>query len=173
MDIYEKQLLFQQQFPALYQFAYRYVALRIYDALEVEDVAALSCTEAYAQLKKYDAVRGSLQQWLTGILRFKVIDYWRQKKLVVSLEEAETVIDEYSTARNTANTIDEKMAFAKIMKHLPHEIRLLFTLRYIDDLTYEDIANIVGKKATTVRKLFSDTHKKLREQFSEEFLGEI
>ncbi len=142
MNIYEKQQLFQQQFRALYAYVYRYVALRIFNAPEIEDVAALACTEAYTQLNKYDETKGSLQQWLTGIVRFKVIDYWRQKKIVLPLDDAETVIDEIDLKHNSEKILDEKLLFQKIMQQLSNELRMLFTLRYIDDLTYEDIAKL-------------------------------
>lgn len=172
MNIEQKQQLFEQQFKTLYQFAYRYVALRILSSIDREDVVAQAYTDAYARLNQYDEHKGVLQQWLTGILRYKVIDYWRQKKMTVPLDDMAERLLAPRDVTHDAVTLDQKLLFKKIMEQLPDHIRILFTLRYVDDLTYQQIADLTGKKATTIRKLFSDTHKQLRGKFSDEFLGE-
>lgn len=174
MNIHEKQQLFQQQFRVLFNFAYKYVSWRVQPKEDVEDIVSHVLTEAYAKLKQYDELKGSLQQWLAGIVRFKVIDYWRQNsKRTFELEQAEQVVDEITQVALREAELDDQMLFKKIMYQLPDHIRVLFTLRYIDDLTYQEIADIVNRKATTIRKIFSETHQKLREQFSDQYLGEV
>lgn len=172
MTIEQKQQLFEQEFKALYQFAYRYVSLRILSVIDREDIVAQVCADAYARLNQYDETRGVLQQWLTGILRYKVIDYWRQKKITVPLDDIAETLLVPADVTDAAVTLDQKLLFNKMMEQLPDHIRILFTLRYVDDLTYQQMADLTGKKATTIRKLFSDTHKQLREKFSDAFLGE-
>lgn len=58
--------------------------------------------------------------------------------------------------------VDNQLGYEQLIAHLPQQVQVVFALHYIDNLTYAEIAQIVGKKPATVRKLFSNTLKRLR-----------
>lgn len=101
-------------------------------------------------------------------MRNKTVDYWRKRKITLNLDEALTLIDALEQ-HQVKNTIDDQQLYNEMMDTLPAEIRALFILRYVDDLTYQEIADCIGKNPATIRKIFSDMHKKLRIQFQESF----
>jgi RNA polymerase sigma-70 factor (ECF subfamily) len=166
MDLQQKQQLFQQQYPELFAYAYRYLTFRIPDQSDCEDIISNSFMQAYEKLEQFDDVRGSLQQWLTGIMKRQVVDYWRSRKLYLELDETLLLFDAIGR-ESLNNTIDSNLLFEKIMDNLSPEHRAMFALRYIDDYTYEQIGELVDKEPGAVRNFFSRLHKRLRTELLE------
>lgn len=168
MDLLQKQQQFQQEYHELFRYVYQYLGLRIQNVPDKEDLTSNIIMEAYEHLVDFNEVKGSLRQWITGIMKHRLIDFWRKRKVVVNLDEAEKIIsqiDGRDVARNVSTIIDERLLVEKIMQQLPETTRTLFYMHYVDDLTYEQIADIINKSASAIRKLFSRAQQQLRQQF--------
>lgn len=155
---------FLEAYPALFDRVSRYVYFRIRHKPDAEDVIATIFLEAFRSLAKYDEAKGNLEQYIIGMARYHIIDYWRSRQITYSLDE---MTEAFSAAdRLQLDTqLDQKLAFAQLMSALPPDIQALFALHYEDGLTYQEIALIVHKKPAMIRKVFSLMHKKLRKQF--------
>lgn len=157
---------FESRFKELFDYIYRYVACRIPDELDAEDLASSILTEVYHKFDRYDSAKGDLRQYITGVARNKIVDFWRSQKIVtVDIDEVVNQLVEYPIV-DLSKSIDEASLVAKILETLPPTVQALFILHYIDGLTYEEIGNLVQRKPATIRKVFSDTHKLLREKFN-------
>lgn len=164
MNDSEQHHLFQNNYHALFTYAYRYVMLRVPHKQDAEDIVSLAFMHAYEHIEQYNAARGTMQQWLTGILKYRIIDYWRQQRIVLSIEDIELLNYVEKTCERDLD-LDGKLLFEQLMKKLPIALQTLFILRYIDDFTYEQIATIVHKKPAAIRKTFSLLHKRLQTEF--------
>lgn len=167
MTLAQKQDHFQRLYSQLFDKLYRYSYTRVPNITEAEDIVADIFLSAYRSLDKFDDAKGNLEQWLIGIARYAIIDYWKARKITLEFDEAILLFDALEQDNSLEKTIDNKMLFAKIMDQLPGDVAALLTLRYVDDLTYEEIAKLTGKTAESIRQFFSRLHKKLRLQFSD------
>lgn len=164
MNDSEQQHMFQNEYHDLFTYAYRYVVLRVPHRQDAEDIVSAAVMSAYERLHQFNPSRGTLQQWLTGILKYRIIDYWKQQRMVLSIEDIELLNYVEKTCERDAD-LDGKLLFEQLMKKLPPALQTLFILRYIDDFTYEQIATIVHKNPATIRKTFSLMHKRLQLEF--------
>lgn len=166
MTLRAKQALFAEEYSELFDFLYRYVYRRVFDRDEVDDIVSEAFTKAYRQLERFDSERGSLRQWLTGITKYELLTHWRKKKPTISLEFEEGITDQ-ETGTPFTEALDDKLFAEKIYARLPADSKSLVALRYVDGLTYEEIAEVTGKEPSTMRQFFSRLHRALRLEFQE------
>lgn len=166
MTLREKRELFAREYPDVFDFLYRFIASRLFDRDEVDDVVSEAFTKAYAQLERFDPERGVLRQWLTGIAKYELLTHWRKKKPLVNLEAEERIPDP-TTGVAFTDSLDQELFAEKIYATLSKESKALVALRYVDGMTYEELAEIMGKEPSAVRQFFSRLHRSLRLEFKE------
>lgn len=154
---------FLEIYPVLFDRVSRYVYFRVHHKPDAEDIIASIFLDIVKQLHRFDSNRGNFEQYAVGIARYQIIDYWKQQRITYSLDE---VREAFNTADRLQadTTLDNHLAFEQLMATLSPDVQALFALRYVDGLTYQQIAKLVSKKPATVRKLFSLMHKRLRNQ---------
>ena len=161
MDVFEKCDLFAREYHVLLEFLYRYVRYRVSDRQEAEDIVADVCVQGYAKIEEYDEHLGTLRQWMCGIVRYRLLMYWRTKKMSISFEEWGA--NSYSEIDDLFHEhLDHKMAIERILERLTGEEKALLAMRYEDEMTYEELANVFGKEVSAVRQWFSRLHRRLR-----------
>jgi RNA polymerase sigma-70 factor (ECF subfamily) len=170
MESREKHDLFAREYPQLFDFIYRYVCYRIPDRDDAEDVVSEAFTKAYAKLLDFSPDRGSLRQWLTGIASNEILMHWRRNKLLVSLEIVDEPVDT-SIGRRLMERLDQRMLAEKIFSRLPPDTKALVALRYVEDLSYEELSEITGKEVPALRQFFSRLHRSLRLTFEEQHVN--
>ncbi len=161
MTLSPKQQLFHQQYRELFRYLYTYVTYRVDNITDAEDIVSQTLVDAYEQIEQFNATKGELVQWLTGIARYKIINFWQRNKIMVALEEVEYQLLHLPQSA-LEQAIDEEIIFDAVMAQLSPKVQALFALRYVDNLTYEEIAAAVGQQPANIRKIFSLTHKKLQ-----------
>ncbi len=160
-----KYKLLVRKYPLLFDYIYRYVRYRLSLQQDAEDIVGEIFAEAIESLENFNPQRGNLQQWLTGIARNRLRQYWRFKKPVVVIDEQ---LENLICVEMPTETIDDQMLIEKITKGLSAETKALLALRYIDGLTHEEIAQIVGKSPAAVRQWFCRLHTSLSLRYSED-----
>lgn len=156
----EKRHHFEEEYSANFDAIYRFVRFRIPHHEEAEDRVSAIFMKAFEKIQEFNPERGTLIQWLMGIAKHAVVDYWRSRRITLDLDE--TLLLMKASKHTASDAIDESLLFEKIMGALPAEARALFALRYIDDLTYEEIAKLTHKSPEAISKWFSRLHKRLR-----------
>ncbi len=164
MRIDEKRADFEAQYDELFDLVYRYVAYRIPNRADAEDVVASTVEKAYRKLRQFDPVRGELRQWVSGIARNEVTAHWRRSRPMISLDQLGSVED---LSPSADEKLSDEMMVEHLTRHLPPEAKVLLTMRYVDDLTYKEIARCVNKRPAAVRKWFSRMHQRLSTQLNE------
>ncbi len=167
MTITEKQHYFQREYNTLFRYVYRYLGLRIQHMPDKEDLACQIIIEAYEQLNSYKPNQSSLRQWVTGIMKHRLMDYWRKRKVMVDLTEAEHLVSRFSLEQ-LSTKLDEQMLVDKMLQQLPPTTRTLFYMHYVDDLTYDQIAELTDKTPAAIRKIFSRAQQLLKHHFINE-----
>ena len=155
----ELEILFKTHYAAMYRLA---VSL-LYDADEARDVVS----DVFASLLdgglaiRTDNARG----FLLTCVRNSCINVIRHKHM------RERFIKLYSTsAEPLADSPDDSMMLAElrnyINNHLPPLSRRIFTMRYLQDMTCQQVADAVGVSRVTVHHHLSQSMEKINAYFS-------
>jgi len=137
------------------------VALRVVrDEHAAEDVAQEAFVRAYRALKRYpnQQVRElRLRPWLARIALNAARNELRGRRSHVDIDEAAaTLAEPGDSPLRLAERSDERRTWARLLAGLPDRYRLAVALRYIDDLSYPELAETLGRPLGTVK---SDVHR--------------
>lgn len=140
----------------VYSFALRLVG----DAAAAEDISQETFLKAWKSLKKYNQASSKFKTWLLRIARNTAIDYLRKKKHIpLSAFEneaggnvlAETVADTGELAPTMLERLDDARELHEVLAQLSPKHREILLLYYSNDLTFEEIAQMLGEPANTVK----------------------
>jgi RNA polymerase sigma-70 factor (ECF subfamily) len=134
---------------------YRFIALKVGTKQEAEDLAHEVFISAWQKLPTYEAQGFPFGSWLYKIARNRVIDYYRTKKVHVSIDD-EIAIDEdlFGAQFETDSQLDINLDVAAVkeaMLQLTSEQREVIQLRFLDELSPAEIAKVLDKREGTVR----------------------
>ena len=123
---------------------YAYVAYRIGDGADAEDVTSETFARAVRYRSKYDASKGEPLAWLLGIARRCIEDGrgWSQAGFDMPPETAAPGVLEEDALR--------RLELHDAVALLDERDRELIALRYGADLTAREIARLVGVRTNTV-----------------------
>ncbi|MFS0556270.1 RNA polymerase sigma factor [Brevibacillus sp. 179-C9.3 HS] len=131
---------------------------------DAEDFAQAAFVNAYKSLRQYDASR-PFSAWLNKIAINCCLQVWRtaQKHPSVPFQESNTVHtceedpESFYLAREKHNEL------VTVMGELASHYRIVLTLRYFEELSYQEIAETMQIPVTTVQVHLYRAKKKLRE----------
>lgn len=144
---------------------YRYTASRI-----PEEHASDLVSEIFFRVwKKIPAFQGHAQgqfrAWMFTIAHHLVIDFYRANKETLPLEEGVEIADE-DTFHDPTHLLATETDFDRTQEaltKLPEKQREALILRYMNDISLPDIAEIMQEKEGNVRILIHRALKRLRE----------
>lgn len=134
---------------------FRFIFFKIGNKEEAQDLTSATFLKCWGyvqegKLKSSDDYK-SLKSFLYKIARNLTIDYYRQSKPYSSLEEAEeTVVDFSSVASDMDHALELEFITSKL-KELKSEYRNILVLKYINELSIKEIADILDKTSGNVR----------------------
>jgi RNA polymerase sigma-70 factor (ECF subfamily) len=133
--------------------------LRFAGTTESEDLVQEIFIKVWKNLPKFKPERASFKTWLFTIARNSVTDYLRKKKTLsfsdvgTSAEESfeNTVEDPAPLPSEVLDHLAEKDALNKVLDKLPHNYREVLVLHYQEELTFDEIGQILNKPLNTVK----------------------
>jgi len=148
---------------------YRFIFFKVNSREEAEDLTSL------VFLKSWDHVQNknladfkTLKALLYKVARNTVIDHYRKSSQKFNVEignesDALELADESQNPHKEIEAADEFSALAKKILGLKDEYREVITLRYIDELSIKEIADIINKSRGNTRVLIYRALNALRE----------
>lgn len=151
--------LYAEYVSAIYKFVY----YRTSHKQTAEDVTSEVFMKALGRIQQFDESKGTFQSWLYAIARNSVVDHYRTKKETVDIEEAHEVGENHDLGGHVdrARELEKVRAY---LETLPEDQREIVMLRVWDDLSYQQIAEIVGKSEAACKMTFSRAIGKLRKE---------
>lgn len=133
---------------------YRYVASRVATREEAEDVTGDAFFRAWDSLSGYRG-SGSFRAWLYGIVRRSLADHYRHARPRTSLpaEMAEILHDSSPGPEERALQREREQWSQALLAQLSGEPREILGLRFVAELSYPEIAQILGKREEAVKKI--------------------
>lgn len=128
---------------------YKIAKARLKNDDDVFDVIQETMIIAYKTLKKLKEPL-CFKVWLIKILVSKSNDMYKKKskRVVISLDEIENFTDNESL---DINSIETKLDFNFICKHLKYEERIIVALFYMEKFTDKEISEILNLKENTIK----------------------
>lgn len=133
---------------------YTYCRHILQDAALSEDVLQTTFVQAFADLAHYRG-QSSLRSWLQGIARHRCLDTLKMRRR----EDQHLVRPERTADVETpALGAEEQLHIRSIAKHLAHclgqlsvEVREAVVLRFMQQMSYEEMASLTGQRAATLQ----------------------
>lgn len=144
------------------------------DREDAKDLAQEAFLKAWRGLRFYKQ-EAAFSTWLYRLTSNVCIDYLRQKKrrsavsFVTADEENEQpdIPDPTPTPEQQIIDAQTKEQVADAMAQLEEEFRLVLTLRVVEELSYDEIAEIMDLKVGTVKSRLARAREKLRKILQE------
>jgi RNA polymerase sigma factor (sigma-70 family) len=141
---------------------YSYVAYRIGDGPDAEDVTSEVFERALRYGASYDGSRGRPVPWLLGIARHCVDDALSRRPPQVTVEAAELASNE-----DLEGETAQRLELAAALDALDDRGRELISLRYGADLSARQIGEILGLKTNAVEVALHRTLGRVRAELEQ------
>jgi len=141
---------FSRLYDHYVQPVYRYIYSRVGSTHEAEDITSQTFMTAYESLGRYRE-RGQFSAWLFRIARSKMNDHFRRSRREVGLEAAGEIL-EREDALGVLIRAEELSRIRSLISHLNEEEQELIRLRYVADLSFAEIADLLGRREDAVKK---------------------
>ncbi|MCX6781720.1 MAG: RNA polymerase sigma factor [Candidatus Magasanikbacteria bacterium] len=130
---------------------------------DAEDILQESYIKAYLNLNDFDR-KLKFSSWLYRIVHNETISEWRKRKArpsVILENEDWEKIKSGDDMHNEMNARMDRARLEKAIDRLPEKYRDAIVLKYLEERTYEEMADILRKPASTIGTLISRAKKRL------------
>ena len=135
------------------------LAYRFTSSIEAaEDLTQEVFVRVYKSLDQYDAKQGDLTNWLMRLSRNLIIDDYRHRQRNPQNSQADDVEDHTFHLRAVGNTAQKEMERRELraqvqeaIDKLPEDLRTCVVLRDIEELTYQEIVDVLKIPEGTVK----------------------
>ncbi|MFA6585971.1 MAG: sigma-70 family RNA polymerase sigma factor [Candidatus Paceibacterota bacterium] len=138
---------------------YNFVA-HLTDQNNAPDIVQETFIKIWRNLNKFDSSKSSFKTWIFTIAKNTAIDFSRKKKnLLFSDLEAdddmisfsENIPDEELLPDEMLQKLQDSNLLNKILDNLPIAYKTILTLHYQEDMTFNEIGEIINKPLNTVK----------------------
>lgn len=160
-------VLIERYTKALYAFIYRYFS----NVGDTEDVVQETFIRVWRHLRTFDTQR-SFKTWLYTIGRNVALDLAKKKKAILlsnfeSLDEEpgdllSTIVDPAPLPDEVFSRTELAQELEHMLQKLPPASRLVLHLHHHDQLTFQEIAEIIGEPLDTVKSRYRRSLVRLR-----------
>jgi RNA polymerase sigma-70 factor (ECF subfamily) len=150
--------IYNLYFKKIYQFIY----YRVSHKEIAEDLAEEVFLKAFTKLSSISQ-NSAFLGWLYQIARFQVIDYYREKKSTVALEEIENTLEYEANVVDFVNLQQQQKVLLKLIKELSPEQQIVLKLKFFEDLENIEIAAVMDKTEGAIRVIQHRAIAKLQE----------
>ena len=138
----------------IYNLAYRFTSR----ADTAEDLTQEVFIRVYRSLDQYNPKQGDLQNWLMRLARNLIIDDYRKRQRAPQDEAADDLEDHQYHLRAAGNTVQREMERRELgvqvqagIDKLSHDLRTCVILRDIEELSYQEIVDLLRIPEGTVK----------------------
>lgn len=143
---------------------YRYIFLRTNDKTLAEDLAQTVFLKAFSNLQNFAKSERSPLGYFFTIARNTVIDYQRKKNFVPADEETFTDIEsETLSPEQEFQILENKERVLEALSQLKDNYRDILILKYLNDFSNQEIAEMTGKSEDAIRQIQSRAIRKLHD----------
>ena len=147
------QKAFAQLYEEHFDKIYRYVALRIGDRTEAEDMTQQVFLNALKSISSFKWKGVPFAAWLFRIAHNQVVDYLRKKSKQAAVPLDESLVSSDSNPQLMAEHSLDVEQLLLATRRLTEAQRQVISLRFAGELSINQVANIMGKSQGAVKAL--------------------
>ena len=162
----EDQTAFEPLYERYVAQIYAYSYYRVGNAQDAEDITARTFYQAMTHLNRYTTRGVPFSAWLFRIAHNLVANWHRDssRRQTFSLDVVLETPDPGSSLSERAEENEEARDLWEVVRHLPPERQQLLVLKFVDELSTEQIAIIMGRSEGAVKALLHRTLVAMRQQ---------
>ncbi len=148
---------------------YRQIRRLVQTHADADDVLQNTFMKAWQNI---DAFRGQakLSTWLYKIAINESLSFLERerKRLNISLDDEESAVINLIEADDFIDGDELKVRLRKAVASLPEKQRIVFNMRYYDEMKYEQMSEILGTSVGALKASYHLAVKKIEQIFSED-----
>ena len=148
---------------------FNYLMYRLnFDRDTCEDLLMDIVLKAYEKFDQFDSKKGSFKNWIFRIAHNHLVNHYRDSRPADSLddmEEAGMQVPSVEMEEQVSEQLDEAR-IRRILGLLTESDREVITLRYMNDLSYEEISDLLEKSEGAVRTSLSRALEQFKAKYS-------
>lgn len=141
---------------------YRHIYYRVGNTGDAEDLTQQVFINAWKAMGRYRKKSVPFLGWLMTISRNLMIDFYRERKEKVSLDEHYETASRDPGPERLAEINTEHRELLEAIARLPEEHRRVVVMKFIEDSGYEEIAATLKKSEGAVRVMVHRALKDIR-----------
>ena len=130
------------------------------DVLQNTFIKAWSAIDSFRQESR-------LQTWLFRIAINESLNHLSKKKQVLSLDQTEIGIADTLASDSYFDGDEVQKQFQTAINSLPEKQRLVFNLKYFDEMKYEDMSDMLGTSIGALKASYHHAVKKISAFFND------
>lgn len=120
-----------------------------------EDLTSETFTKAFKNFGSFDENKGPVSAWLYRIARNTVIDFYRKKKITnINIEDIWDLAQEGADFARDFDSAESLKKVKEKLKDLKAEQREIVILHIWEEMSYGEIAEIMGKSENACKMAF-------------------
>jgi RNA polymerase sigma-70 factor, ECF subfamily len=144
------EVAFGQLYDLYFQKIYRFIFYRTGHKQTAEDLTEEVFIKAHAKISTLSEPK-VFKGWLYQIARNGIIDYYREKKLTVDLQDVENTLEYETNIVDIVNLQYQQAVLLKLLKELGAEQQAVIKMKFLEDLDNGEIAQLLGKSEGAIR----------------------
>jgi RNA polymerase sigma-70 factor, ECF subfamily len=147
---------------------YQYIRRLVVGEQDAEDVLQETMINVFRFLNTFKR-DSKLYTWLYTIATRECLKFYKQKKLVLKgFDDEGQWLASTLYAENGMNAETILLKFHEAILKLPEKQRLVFNLRYFDELSYEAISKVTSTSVSSLKTSYHYAFEKIKTQLSHE-----
>ena len=152
---------------------YQYVLLRTgFDVPLAEDITQDIFLDVFKGLRSFKGLC-SERTWIFKITKNKLFDYYRKQYrekaeiLAIDNQMADELIDPKQSIEEHLQVIFESQQVKECLSQLPQQYRILLLLKYVEEISVKEIAQIIDKSPKSVESMLQRARGAFIKQYQE------
>lgn len=161
---------FSQIYDLLADKIYKFVFFKC-KSEDCDDLVEVIFIKIWEKINLYEDSNGYFSAWVYKIAHNTVIDYYRKHRPILSIEESLGIEDE-DEEKNPLITTEKKLNGEIVrlaLEKLKEPYKEIIILKYIQDLSNEEIAEITGRSHVSIRVISHRALSKLKKILEKTF----
>lgn len=146
---------------------YRYVYYKVQNQEVAEDITEEVFLKAWKYIQRYKDQSYSFGSWLYRIAHNVTMDYFRKEEPLLEIQEEFLDVQKGNHPQKKVENFYQEKEIQKALLCLSENQKQVIVLKYINDLSYKEISEIMEKSELAIRLLHSRALKALRELLQE------
>ena len=166
---FTKELGFRQLIETYQKPVYQVIRRMVLIHEDADDLTQNTFIKAYKALDRFEG-NSSLFTWLYRIATNESLPFLEKKKkrFFFSLDDHQEKLESYIDSSATLSGDEIQVKLQKCLLKLPDKQRLVFHLKYEEDLSYEEISKITGTSVGALKASYHHAVKKIEQELSQE-----